>query len=87
MRLRAKVLYKLLTLLGAVLIILIIFLNTLAKQPETDEFITIIKQNSEEITASNVKAHGQLFNLTNFKFLIKNSLCQQYKKELLGEFL
>lgn len=87
MRLRAKVLYKLLTLLGAGLIILIIFFNTVAKQPGTDEFITIIKQNSEEITASSLKRTTGLLNLTNFEYLIANNLCQLYKKELLGKLV
>lgn len=88
MRLRFKIVYKLLTLLGAILLILIILLNTLAKQPANDEFITLINSEEEsiEIVPSAVKLPNKLINLTNFEYLIENQICQQYKKELQGKF-
>lgn len=86
MRLRFKIVYKLLTLLGAILLILIILLNTLAKQPASDEFITLIKEESIEIIPSSLKLTNKLINLTSFEYLIENHLCSQYKKELQGKF-
>ncbi|KAI8116813.1 hypothetical protein FF38_04155 [Lucilia cuprina] len=84
MRLRFKVFNKLLTLLGASIVILIIFLYTLAKQPAADEFITIIKENSQELTQPPTEIVPKLLNLTNFEYLIENRLCHSYKKELLA---
>lgn len=85
MRLRFRVLYRILTLLGTVLLILVlIFL--FVKEPGSDKYITIIPEKSVDKVKSLSADHG-LLNLTNFEFLIENNLCHMFKKELLGKLL
>ncbi|TMW48403.1 hypothetical protein DOY81_006493 [Sarcophaga bullata] len=82
MRLRFRVLYRILTLLGTVLLILVlIFL--FVKEPGSDKYITIISEKSEYKVKSLPAGLG-LLNLTNFELLIENNLCHMFKKELLA---
>lgn len=86
MRLRSRVFYKILTLLGTLLLIIVIFFNIMARESGPDKYITIIAEKSLDKFKSLPAAQG-LLNLTNFEFLIGNNICQLFKKELLGEVL
>ncbi|KAM7350493.1 beta-1,3-galactosyltransferase 5 isoform 2-T2 [Cochliomyia hominivorax] len=55
-----------------------------AKQPASDEYITLITQNNIEIIPSSLNLTRELINLTNFNYLIENHICHSYKKELLA---
>lgn len=85
MRLRFRVLYRILTLLGTILLI-VVLIYLFVKEPGSDKYITIIHEKSVDNVKSLPADYG-LLNLTNFVFLIENNLCHMFKKELLGMLL